>query len=327
MATILDRVNQNVLGMQGDRSLTFWWRTTKLNIGLSCPFLDCNKVTTSTETPEWKRWVPGTTVLCAWVALLVVFFATYTSTFAWLARMWKGPDYNHSFFVIPFSLFLLWFRRDMMDPFPTKGSWWALPFFALGAGIRGAAIYFNYSIDHYSLFPLLIGLALLVGGWRGLRWAWPAILFLVFMIPLPGFLEGALSRPLQSIGTNFSIYVIQTLGIPAVAMGNRIQLAAQALEVADACSGIRMLMLFFAICVGATLLMRLEIWEKCVIVASAIPIAVLSNVAAHYGLGNRERYVWPVGREDCSRLRRPGHDAVGHVFGVGRDAVDLEIAD
>ena len=234
---------------------------------------------TPTETPECKRWVPEATVLCAWAALLVVFVATYYFTFAWLARMWMQPNYLHGFLVAPFSLFLLWFRSDMMVPFPSKGSLWAFPFFALSAVIRGIAIYFNYSIDHYSLFPLLIGLALFVGGWRALRWSWPAIMFLVFMIPLPGFLEGALSRPLQYIGTNCSIYVIQTLGIPAVAVGNRIMLSAQALEVADACNGIKMLMLFFAICVGATLVMPLKLWEKCVIAASAIPIAVLSNVA------------------------------------------------
>jgi exosortase/archaeosortase family protein len=50
------------------------------------------------------------------------------------------------------------------------------------------------------------------------------------------------------------------------------------LGVVEACSGLRMLMLFFAICLGAAILLRRPLWEKIVIVISAIPIAVFSNV-------------------------------------------------
>jgi exosortase/archaeosortase family protein len=51
------------------------------------------------------------------------------------------------------------------------------------------------------------------------------------------------------------------------------------LNVAEACSGIRMLMLFFALCVGASfLLTKKALWERIVIVISAIPIAVVANV-------------------------------------------------
>ena len=39
-----------------------------------------------------------------------------------------------------------------------------------------------------------------------------------------------------------------------------------------------MLTLFFAICVGAVLVLRMSLWEKCAIIASAMPIAVISNV-------------------------------------------------
>ena len=233
---------------------------------------------TTSTTPEWKRWVPSTPVLCAWLVLLAVFGYTYFFTLRGLARSWANPDYQHGPFVPLFSLFLLWHRRAMVDPFPAKGSWWCLPFFALSALIRGVAVYFNYSIDWYALFPLLIGLTLLMGSWKALHWAWPAIAFLVFMIPLPGSLVPLLSRPLQGIATKSSIYVIQLLGIPAVAEGNVIRLTAHELNVAEACSGIRMLMLFVAVCVGAALVLDLEIWERLIIAFSAIPIAIISNV-------------------------------------------------
>ena len=150
--------------------------------------------------------------------------------------------------------------------------------FAISALIRWASVYFHLSGDHYSIFPMLIGVALLLGGWRAVRWSWPSILFLAFMIPLPGSVKVMLAQPLQRIATAASVYVIQTLGLPSVAEGTTIQLPSGALDVEQACSGIAMLALFFAICVGTVLVLRMSLWEKCVIIASAMPIAVISNV-------------------------------------------------
>jgi exosortase len=77
-----------------------------------------------------------------------------------------------------------------------------------------------------------------------------------------------------------SLFVIQTLGIPAVAAGHIIQVsnAQKPLDVAEACSGLRMMMLFLAICIGAAFVVRKPLWEKLVMVVSAFPIAVASNV-------------------------------------------------
>ena len=43
------------------------------------------------------------------------------------------------------------------------------------------------------------------------------------MIPLPGAMQGAFSQLLQGIATRISVFVIQTLGLPAVAQGHLIQ--------------------------------------------------------------------------------------------------------
>jgi exosortase len=131
----------------------------------------------------------------------------------------------------------------------------------------------------WSILVFAVGVTVFLGGWRALRWAWPSIVFLVFMFPLPGAVQSRLSLFLQKIGTICSVYVIQTLGIPAMNQGNKIFLQeGEPLEVADVCSGIRMLMLFFAICVGAAFWLRCPLWKKAVIVLSAPPIAVVSNV-------------------------------------------------
>jgi exosortase len=162
-------------------------------------------------------------------------------------------------------------------------TWWGLAFFAGWALMRLTSAGLGMErTDEWSILAFAAGVAVFMGGWRALRWAWPSIVFLYFMTPLPGAVQNRFSFLLQAICTKASVYAIQTLGIPAVvrgAEGNVIQLPERQLGVVEACSGIRMLMLFFAICVGAAFVLRCPLWKKAVIVVSAVPIAVFSNVA------------------------------------------------
>jgi exosortase len=194
-------------------------------------------------------------------------------------RWWNEPDYFHGFLVPVFAVVLLWSRRGMMESFAPRGNSWGFAFLALTAAMRWAAAFFSYELlDPLSLVPCLAGVVLFIGGWRALRWAGPSIVFLVFMVPAPGVVGEMLRHPLQRIATITSTYILQTCGIPAVAQGNVILLTEGQLGVADACSGLRMMMLFFTVCVGAVLLMKLALWEKVLIVLSAVPIAVVANV-------------------------------------------------
>jgi len=230
---------------------------------------------------ELKKLLPSRGAQLAWVVLIAVLVATYVAELSTLIRVWRTqPDYGHGFFVPVFSLVLLYLRRGLVDPLPDRGSWWGVAFLVLAALLRLGTAYFNYvPLARLSILPCLAGITLIIGGWRGFRWAWPSIAYLIFMIPLPGAVAGALRQPLQTLGTKASVFVIQTLGIPAAAQGNIIRLTESELGVVEACSGLRMLMLFFAICIGAALVLRSELWEKVLIALSAIPIAVISNVA------------------------------------------------
>ncbi|MDZ7617802.1 MAG: exosortase/archaeosortase family protein [Patescibacteria group bacterium] len=229
---------------------------------------------------ELKAMQPRPAVLAGWLVVAAAFYMVYASTLANLIHVWwKMPDYGHGFFVPAFSLVLLWARRDMIKPWPEKGSWWGLAFFALFGLFVVASDYFPYASPvRMSIIPFLAGTALIVGGWRGLHWSWPAIVFLIFMVPLPEAASALLRDPLQRIGTKSSVFIIVTLGIPANAQGNVIHLTEGQLGVVEACSGLRMLMLFFAVCIGAAFVLKQPWWEKVVIVLSAVPIAVLANV-------------------------------------------------
>jgi exosortase len=230
---------------------------------------------------ELKRLLPEPKVLGGWLALSVVFLWFYWSSLQHLVLSWyREEDYQHGFVVPIFALVLLWIRRDLIPPAGSRGSLWGLAFLALWAVMRWTAVYFNYgSIPELSMVPFFAGVALFVGGWQGLLWAWPSIIFLLFMIPLPGVVQGLASENLQSGATRLSTFVIQTFGIAAVAQGNVIQLAERPLEVARACSGLRMMMLFFALCIGAAFIVRRPLWERLLMIASAAPIAVAANIA------------------------------------------------
>ncbi len=214
--------------------------------------------------------------------LLVLLAATYYQALGRLVGIWYDiPDYVYGFFVVPFSVFLLWDRRELLKDAKFKTSWWSIPCFLLGAMMRIYGEYrFNQAVEAFSMIPILVGIVLFVAGWPAIRWSWSAIAFLVFMIPLPSIIAGSLSLELQRAGTKISVFTLQTLGMPAVAEGNIIVLSNARLGVVEACSGIRMLMLFFAACVGAAFLLRQrDILTRILIVLSAIPIAVIANVS------------------------------------------------
>lgn len=195
------------------------------------------------------------------------------------ARWSRDPRYSHGFLVPIFAAFLLWNRHKMLTADTTRPSWWGLVFVAAGAALKlaGTRYYLSW-VDAASLIVSLAGLALLLGGWRALRWALPSVVFLGFMIPLPYRVEQALGAPLQKIATLSSTYLLQTVGLPAVAEGNIILIGDYRLGVVEACNGLGMLFMFLAFSVGVALLVERGIIDKVVIVLSAIPIALVANI-------------------------------------------------
>jgi exosortase/archaeosortase family protein len=118
----------------------------------------------------------------------------------------------------------------------------------------------------------------LLGGWAALPWAWPAVLFLFFLLPLPHRLEVALAGQLQWFGSRASTFLLQALGFVAFTEGNVIRLGEIRLEVAPACSGLSMLHVFFALSTAAVLVLERPWYEKVIVFLSAVPIALFANV-------------------------------------------------
>ena len=198
-----------------------------------------------------------------------------------MAERWSNdPRYAHGYLVPMFSLAMLWMRRSQMPGEELRASSRGLAFIALGAVTLLIGGYYRIgSIEGLALLAYLAGVAMVLGGWPALRWSWPSIMFLFFMIPLPWRIENALGPPLQWLTTLVSTFTLQTLGFMALAEGNAIQLNDAHIGVVEACSGLSMVITFIALSVGMALVVNRPVLDRIVLVLSAIPVALLANIA------------------------------------------------
>jgi exosortase len=217
--------------------------------------------------------------LAAAAVLLVTFAWAYGPTLIGLVGEWsREPDYSHGYLVAPLAAFFLWVRRDHFPGVAARPAWGGLSLIAASGLMRFfAARFYIDAIDAWSIIPWLAGSVWLFCGWRTLVWAGPAIGFLWFMVPLPFRAEHLLSYPLQGVATNLSCAILQGLGQPALAEGHTILLGEHQLEVASACSGLRVFMSTVALAFAWMIMVRRTWWENVLLLASTIPIALAAN--------------------------------------------------
>jgi exosortase len=204
----------------------------------------------------------------ACVALVTIALAwSYAPSVAGLISRWsRDPNYSFGFLVVPIALAIAWGRRGR------------LPLAALLA-VRVLLYEWNEQYIETATIPLVVaGLALALGGWHLLRVALPAVVFLFFMLPLPPSINTFLANPLQRLATLGSVAVLQVMGLPVLAEGNVITVGAEPLEVAQACNGLSMLLSFVTLITAMVILIPRPLWERVVLLASAIPIALVTNI-------------------------------------------------
>lgn len=204
----------------------------------------------------------------------------YLPVLAEMSRKWlEDPQYSHGYLVPVFSAYLLWRSRKEASSEEIRPEWLGCAPLLAGVVLRLAGAFYHVSwLEAVSLVPVLWGTALLLGGRRAFRQSWLAFAFLLFMIPLPYRAETLLSQPLRQFATWLSTYGLQTMGWPAFQEGNVIVLNEHRIGIVNACNGLGMLILFFALAAGVAILLQAPWMDRLVILASAIPIAILANV-------------------------------------------------
>jgi len=214
------------------------------------------------------------------------FAALYGPLFPELVRDWsRSEDLSHGF-LIPFvSGWLVWNRRaDFRNASGPEWGGVALLAVALLQYLVGV-VAAEFFVQRTSMIPFLLGWAWILGGRSTFRTLLFPFLFLLFMIPPPALVWSALSFPLQLAASRATEGFLTVAGVPAVRMGNVIELENCSLEVAAACSGLRSLSMLLGI--GALLAegslvpgrAPARISLRVLLFLSAIPVAVLVNAA------------------------------------------------
>ena len=212
-------------------------------------------------------------------ATIALTCAVFAPILYYMVLHWKAvDDYSHGFLIGPLAIYFAWERRKKVSRAPLDPSWWGVAPLALGAmSLMVGRLGVELMAMRVGFVLTLIGLTLLLLGPHIFRVLAFPLLFLFLMVPLPQSLVNVIAFPLQLIATDLAVESLYILGIPALREGNIIHLANTQLLVAEACSGLRSLMALGTLAIVFAYFFRKNTVERIVIVASAIPIAILVN--------------------------------------------------
>lgn len=240
-----------------------------------------------------QRNVAAVLILCAGVVWL------YGGALSSLVSQWASDDdYSHGFFVIPLAAFFAWERRDALARATCRPSFWGLLLIGFSiaaflAGILGAELF----LTRVSLVGVLAGAVLFVWGREHFRVLLFPLAFLLFMIPLPAIIFNQIAFPLQLLASRAGEVTIAAAGIPVLREGNVLQLPNTALEVVEACSGIRSLVSLLMLGVVLGYFTDPRPPARVLIALSAIPIAIVANAFRVAGTGIGSHWFGPEAAE------------------------------
>jgi exosortase len=201
----------------------------------------------------------------------------------------KLEDWGHAY-AIPFiSGYLVWRDRGKLAAAPAGSFWPALPVVLLGimsyflcvVGIR------NHMLQGFSIILTLFGLVLLILGPRPLRYLFIPIALLVFGVTISDIIMVKLTFPLQLIASQGAYLILSLIGavagFSADVAGNTIKVITSSgkeipLNVAEACSGMRMVVAFFALAAITGILGCRHWWQRTALILLAAPVAILINI-------------------------------------------------
>ena len=124
-------------------------------------------------------------------AAVVVAIAAFEGALAELVQRWiRQDEYSHGFFIPAITVWLLWTRRDALLASIGQPSWLglALILVAMLMHVVGELSAF-FLLSQLGFIVALLAIVLAVGGFSLLRVTLVPIVFLVFAIPLPYFIE------------------------------------------------------------------------------------------------------------------------------------------
>jgi exosortase B len=219
----------------------------------------------------WWRWLPV-------LGLLALFVPTFVDV---AGLLWTQDAYFHQPLVLMVILWLLWERRAAFAALPERPAYFAgsicLAFGLLIFVLGRTQMIWIFSIG--SLAPVLAGTLLLTHGWQALRLLWFPLVYVIFLVPLPGqLIDGATATLKQQISV-LAEEILYAAGYPIARVGVTLSIGQYQLLVADACSGLHSI---FSLSALGTLYLYLRSgggWlRSAIVLCSIVPIAFAANV-------------------------------------------------
>ncbi len=223
----------------------------------------------------------GMGMLAVWWPILAGLLVLYVPTYYGLANgLWNSEEQAHGPIVLVVALYLLWSKREVLlevgKPSPVLG--WSLLVFGLllyALGRSQEILLFEVG----SQVPVLLGTLFITVGARAARSLWFALFFLLFMVPLPGFVVDAATGPLKQHISVIVENVLYAAGYPIARSGVTLTIGPYQLLVADACSGLHSMFSLSAMGLLYLYLMEHKSWlRNGLIIASILPVAFFANV-------------------------------------------------
>lgn len=228
--------------------------------------------------------VTGLLLLLAWVISY-----SHTAVLG-LYDGWQSEEYSHGYFI---PILALWIGCHVLANRVTviKPSWWGMPIIIAGATLvvvgQLAAL---EPVTHYGMWAVIVGC---VFSCLGMQAGWlllPALIYLLFAIPLPRLFFVGVSQQLQLASSALGVWIIQLWGFPVFREGNVIDLGESKLQVVEACSGLRYLFPLMSFGYLMAIVINDKMWKRVLLVLSTLPITLIINAFRIGLIGITVRY-------------------------------------
>jgi len=226
-----------------------------------------------------RNW-PALT-LSDWVLALGLLIMLVPTTISLASQEWSRESGVHGPIVLATGLWLIARRKDELLAVQTRGQGWVV---ALMLAVALPCYVFARAFDFISIEVAMMGLTLLAVfysffGAEAVRRLWFPILYLGFVIPLPGWLVDQITAPLKTYVSWSATQLLEWAGYPIAREGVTLYIAQYQLLVEDACAGLNSLISLTAISLFYIYILHNASWRYSLfLILWIVPMALLANL-------------------------------------------------
>lgn len=247
----------------------------------------------STPASPDRAWLPTVLGGAALLAIFAWFFSDFLMSQVRFAISAQA-DWGHTL-IIPFiAAYLAYFNRERLAQAGFRTTWIGLVPIILGAAAYMVCAAGPPTLRHHNLLGAsiglsVIGIALLFCGWRAMRWLWfPLLFMIVFSQTISERFLNIVTFRLQDITARGGA-ILLSLFLDVDRSGNTITIFNNGesipLNIAEACSGMRMLMAFLALGTVMAYTGLRHRWQQVLLVLLGVPTAIFVNILRVCTLG------------------------------------------